>query len=735
MNSSRWPALGPVLLGALCTGAAAGPVKADTPRPFTITVVDEQTSRGVPLVELRTVNEICAYTDSNGVAAIYEPGLMGQLVFFHVRSHGYEFAKDGFGYRGQALHVTTGGSATLKIKRLNLAERLYRVTGGGIYRDSVLLGRPVPVREPLLNARVFGSDSVVNAVYRSRLHWFWGDTNRPAYPLGNFHVPGATSLLPGRGGLDPEVGVELTYFTDEKGFARPTARMPGDGPTWIDGLVVLRDEAGRERLFAAYVKIRAPLTVYARGLAEFDDAAQAFNQAVAFKMGAPAYPGGHPFHHTEDSVDYVYFADPYPLTRVRASPGHLKDLASYETFTCLKEGSRLEKPEIDRKPDGRARYAWKRNTPAVGPAEQQKLIQAGHLKHDEAWLHLQDRDTGKPVLAHRGSVYWNSYRRRWVLITVQSGGTSFLGEVWYAEGDSPLGPWVYALKVVTHDRYSFYNPKQHPMFDKHGGRTIFFEGTYTHAFSGNPERTPRYDYNQVLYKLDLTDSRLALPVAVYDLSTADKPNRFTTLHGQGRKEGRREIAFFALDRPVKGMVPVYSATPNSPGGLRVGKPLASAERADPDPLFYALPVDVPDPAPTTTPLYEYVHEDGKRHTSATNPSLVLPGFQRSAKPLCRVWRSPEGLRNRISFHRPGNESADQETNRAWAALPGLYLLPFSAGGTGSGRKSRSRIIHSCSAAFSSFSTVPASKRPARFFISAGSASRSYSSNIGRVGAK
>ena len=93
------------------------------------------------------------------------------------------------------------------------------------------------------------------------------------------------------------------------------------------------------------------------------------------------------------------------------------------------------------------------------------------------------------MLAHGGSVYWNDVSpalgddRGGVV-----GGTSMLGEVWYAEADTPVGPWVYARKVVTHDRYSFYNPKQHPMFDKEGGRMIFFEGTYTHTFSGNPTR-------------------------------------------------------------------------------------------------------------------------------------------------------------------------------------------------------------------------------------------------------
>src|SRR6266700_377023 len=58
---------------------------------FKITVVDEQTGSGVPLVELRTVNDISLWTDSNGIIAFDEPGLMGQEVYFHVKSHGYEY--------------------------------------------------------------------------------------------------------------------------------------------------------------------------------------------------------------------------------------------------------------------------------------------------------------------------------------------------------------------------------------------------------------------------------------------------------------------------------------------------------------------------------------------------------------------------------------------------------------------------------------------------------------------
>src|SRR5262245_16372912 len=199
--------------------------------PFAIEVLDESTGRGVPLVELTTTGGITYVTDSAGLVAFDEPELLGQRVHFAVKSHGYEFRKDGFGFAGVALDTKPGGSAQLKIKRLNIAERLYRVTGAGIYRDSFLLGHVPPIKQPLINSQVVGSDSVGNAVYRGRVHWFWGDTQQVKYPLGLFHVPGATSKLPAEGGLDPARGVDLEYFTGENGFARAVAEMPGNGPT------------------------------------------------------------------------------------------------------------------------------------------------------------------------------------------------------------------------------------------------------------------------------------------------------------------------------------------------------------------------------------------------------------------------------------------------------------------------------------------------------------------------
>ncbi|HBU36645.1 MAG TPA: hypothetical protein DEB70_02455, partial [Planctomycetaceae bacterium] len=92
---------------------------------------------------------------------------------------------------------------------------------------------------------------------------------------------------------------------------------------------------------------------------------------------------------------------------------------------------------------------------------------------------------------------------RWVTIFTQQGGeSSLIGELWYAEADSPLGPWENAVHVVTHDHYSFYNPQIHSSFINEKSSFLLFEATYTRAFSKSQESTPRYDYNQILYRLD-----------------------------------------------------------------------------------------------------------------------------------------------------------------------------------------------------------------------------------------
>jgi hypothetical protein len=188
----------------------------------------------------------------------------------------------------------------------------------------------------------------------------------------------------------------------------------------------------------------------------------------------------------------------------------LKNPASYEAFTCGTADAPVSqaRTHVQRDAEGKLVWAWRTNAVPLSTPDERRLIEAGKLSEAEARFQFRDVDTGKRVTIHTGTVNWNAFRKKWIMVGVQAGGTSFLGEVWYAEAASPLGPWTRARKIVTHDRYSFYNPAHHPFFDPQGGQFIYFEGTYANTFSGNLEATPRYDYNQIMYRLDLADPRL-----------------------------------------------------------------------------------------------------------------------------------------------------------------------------------------------------------------------------------
>jgi hypothetical protein len=446
-------------------------------KPFGIQVIDEQTGRGVPLVELKTTSHVRFYTDSAGWAAIDDPAMLGHQVYFDVTSDGYEMPADGLGSHGVALNVADGGEATIKIKRLNIAERLYRLTGEGIYRDSVLLGKSVPIAQPLLNAQVTGQDSVQCAVYRDKIWWFFGDTLRQSYKLGQYSTSGATSELPSHGGLDPSVGINLDYFTDAKGFSRPMVPTEKNEADWLDGLTVLPDQAGRERMMGVVTRVEHLGKDKGRYLAVFDEGKAMFQPLMEWNLKTHLRLYGHPFHHTVGGVDYLYCGDALATIRVRADWKSVIDPTAYEAF--------IEQPHGG---------TWQRG--AEPPTDK------------AAFLH--DATTGKPLRIGGSSIAWNEHRKKWAAIIVETGGSSsFLGEVWYGESDQPEGPWSGAIKIVTHDHYSFYNPTQHPFFAQPGGRYIYFQGTYSATFSRDEKfATPRYDYTQIMYRLNVEDARL-----------------------------------------------------------------------------------------------------------------------------------------------------------------------------------------------------------------------------------
>ncbi len=484
----------PSLLLALALAAA--------PKPCAIEVTDAATGRGIALVELRTTNHLRYVTDNAGVIAFDEPGLLGSEVFFTIHAPGYEVPKDGFGFAGLKLTPKAGETLKLKLKRTMLAERVRRLTGDGIFAESVKLGREVPFEKPGTNASLVGCDSVFVTEYRGELFWIWGDTTRASYPLGNFSTTAATTPLPGKKGIDPDAGYQFRYFDDGKGFVKGVCPMPGKGPTWVESLFTLPGKDGQERLWAEWVKVNEKMTPQARGLAAWDDTKKEFVNQLDIPLMTPILPTGHTFKQTDGKTEYLYFGNPFPLVRVPATEAAVMDLTKYEACTCVESGSTMGKPKVVREKE-KAVYAWRTNAPPLSPEDEARLVKAKTLTADETRVQLKDQD-GTALVMHRGSVNWNAHRKKWVMVATQIGGKeSYLGEVWYAEAVALTGPWGVATKVASHPKMSFYNPVQHPFFDRDGGKTIYFEGTYTTTFSGNPDPTPRYEYNQLLYKLDV----------------------------------------------------------------------------------------------------------------------------------------------------------------------------------------------------------------------------------------
>ena len=446
-----------ILAGFISVAVAVEPFA-----PCRIEVVERGSGWPVPLVELRTLHGVRFVSDNAGVIAFDLPELMGAEVWLEVSGHGYGVKADGFGYRGVRLVPVPGGRLRVEVERNVLARRLGRVTGGGIFGESRKLGLEGDWKE----AGVLGCDSVQAVPFGGGLFWAWGDTTLPHYPLGIFHMSAA--LTPARPLVSPAppLRLEFVHFRGESGRPRDVARMPGPGPTWLSGMIALPDGAGRERLVAAYAKIRAPLSVYETGLCRWNEATENFEPLAVLwrEMDAgprpPSGPEGHAFiADDERGVRWAYFGNPFPVLRCRATFEDWRDPARWE---------RLEAPA------------------ALSPA-----------------------GGGAAVKVHGGSVAWHPWRRKWVSIFTQAGGAgSFLGEVWYAEAPAPTGPWGPVVKVLGHDNYSFYNPRIHAMWSSADSPVLIFEGTFTREFADRPPSVPRHDYNQIMYRLDLDDPGL-----------------------------------------------------------------------------------------------------------------------------------------------------------------------------------------------------------------------------------
>jgi hypothetical protein len=460
-RSRGWLVLFSFALGLhlFCTARLSA---ADGIAPCRIEVLEKGARWPVPLVELRTTHNVRLVTDNAGIIAFDLPELMGVETWFEVIGHGYEVPRDGFGMRGVRLKPKSGETIRVEVNRTIVARRLGRLTGGGLFAESQKLG----LESNWTEAGVLGCDSVQNAIYRGRLFWVWGDTTMANYPLGIFNSTSATTPTQPLASFEPPLKLRFEHFRDHAGRPRGVANIPGEGPTWISASTSLPDKTGTARLVGSYMKVKPPLDAYEWGLCVWDGKTEQLERLKVLwtKSEAnpkpPPLPDGHPaFWNDDNGKAWVLFGNPLPTLRCPANFEAWQDTSTWEVV----------KP-------------------------QSSLVSA---------------TDGKSVKPHSGSIAWNPWRKRWVTVFMEAlGKPSAFGELWYAEAESPTGPWGKAVKILSHDNYTFYNPRLHPEFTAPDSPILIFEGTFTQQFADHPPPTPRYDYNQILYRLDLDDPKL-----------------------------------------------------------------------------------------------------------------------------------------------------------------------------------------------------------------------------------
>lgn len=643
---------------------------------FRIQVIDAASGRGVPLISVLDVEKGETYwTDNNGLVAFHDLDRMNTLVEFKISGeHGYE-APDPDTFEISAAPDTT---EVVSLNRKLAAERLYRVTGGGLYADSTLLAESNPLQNPNLNALTLGLDAGQAVEFDGKLHWIWGDSFRTLHPIGNLQTTGGTSDLPG---LDPSIGIDIDFYEETRpGFQTghtypiaPVTNFRVQGPNdpkyvvWFDKLLTMPDpnsiSPSGESLFAGYTVVPGLQPPVETGVAKFDlstpgvaDLTQHVErdptQHLVLHTGKPTrfargddaqvyfVPHRQSFENAGDPNAHVSADNP---TRMVDSYLGLTRMENYEAFTPLE--TVMGVTDVAQDADNRPIYEWRKDELTISKLNGTETLIA-ESKY-RLYGHFRDPDDGEFVKPHLSSMQWNPHRERFVDIFTEwneahEPDESLFGEVWYAEADTPVGPWVYARKIVTHDNYSFYLPYQHEHFMEGDGQKIYFEGTYTDfKVEDVVVQTPKHNYNQFMYRLDLDDPSLNLPVAIYDTAeTAEDSGQFATRRSLTQDTEKRLAAFFAHESGSGDTIPVAPLGAACRGGRLVAGTGASTHPA----LFYALPFDHPALPLDAIPLWEYANGASGDYAYSTDPGLVLPpGYTRANDPLVHVFDNPIDL--------------------------------------------------------------------------------------------
>jgi len=459
-------------------------------RHIRIDVVDDKTGHGVPLVMLTTNFYTRYFSDSAGRVAI-ENDLENQNVWFSVLTDGYDLnverTKGAVQYgspydAGIVVNLTNDEEHVVYMKRNQIARRAYRLTGQGLYRDSVLTNASIPdsarnraMIDPL--SGVTGQDTLQVVNYQNAVWYFFGDTVCPRSARQNncdstgMYTVGAVSSTIEKARTDPPTFEYIAVG----GSPTPIAPLyPLEQNTWTAAMFTSSDE---KDMYAAYFKNPGD----GASPSEARQGMMIWNGTQMVELGNEwprdttlSLNGAHtiqvlsPKDMASGMNDFAWFVNGAVSSRVRRTRN---DVANYSAFEKL--------------------------------------------------------DPPKSPSYSCNTVNWNTYAQKYLCLgdnkvgnNESFGGTVPLTIAW---SDSLLGPYVNATVILDHGRtgMSCYNGLHLPHMDQDQFVTVAC--TFTAMWS-NTNRTPnlwstclfgqnshqgcarvvpRYEYNNIVSKVDL----------------------------------------------------------------------------------------------------------------------------------------------------------------------------------------------------------------------------------------
>jgi hypothetical protein len=138
----------------------------------------------------------------------------------------------------------------------------------------------------------------------------------------------------------------------------------------------------------------------------------------------------------------------------------------------------------------------------------------------------------------------------------------------------------------------------------------------------------------MVYKLDLDDPRLGVPVPVYHRKGPDE--RYGTKEAFPTPESGLDLVWYAPDRATSGTMPVYQWDM----GDGRGAILTTEARPGAKPVFYALSAADGSLSTVTMPLHEFRNRKTGERAYSTAKAMGSHRYARAPQAVCRVWPSP-----------------------------------------------------------------------------------------------